>query len=46
VVVTAPRISDKKKRVCQFGHQVEKPAGFFGGLIGIVIGAMMATQYH
>ena len=43
VVVTAPRISDKKKRVCELGHEVEKPTGFFGGLIGMVLFIVLAA---
>jgi hypothetical protein len=43
VVVTAPLLSDKKKRVCPQGHQVEKRVGFFGGLIGIILFAVLAA---
>jgi hypothetical protein len=36
VVVASPLISSKMKRTCPLGHQVEKPTGFFAGLIGVV----------
>lgn len=42
-VVNAPRISDKKKRVCPMGHDVEKAMPFFGGLILIPVLIVLAA---
>ena len=43
VFVTSPQISDKKKRVCRLGHEVEKPMGFWGGLFGIAMFIVFAA---
>jgi hypothetical protein len=36
-------MSDKKKRICQMGHEVEKPAGLFGALVGVMALLVLAA---
>ena len=42
-VVYAPGVSDKKKQICQLGHEVEKPVGFFTNLLSIVAFIVLAA---